>query len=145
MQRGLESQDQGTSTQVEIARTFLASRLLMLRSSGLNFLLRLASLAGKFGLSLYMARFMSLDDLGLYGLIFSVVMLAVTFFGGRIDYYLARLIVTKDEGVSFKLLRDQSAFLVLNYLLSIPLLIAGNRLFPGSALLLSLTAPDLLA
>jgi O-antigen/teichoic acid export membrane protein len=139
-QGGRESQEQGTSTQVEIARTFFAPRLLMLRSSGLNFLLRLASLAGKFGLSLYMARFMSLDDLGLYGLIFSVVMLAVTFFGGRIDYYLTRLIVTNDEGVSFKLLRDQSAFLVLNYLLSIPLLIAGNRLFPGSTLLLSLTA-----
>jgi O-antigen/teichoic acid export membrane protein len=86
-----------------------------------------------------MAKFMSLDDLGLYGLIFSVVMLSVAFFGGRIDYYLARAIVTKDQDVTFKLLRDQSAFLVLNYLLSIPLLIAGSWLFPGSTLLLLLT------
>jgi O-antigen/teichoic acid export membrane protein len=139
MEKRGELHDRGSSSKRN-PRTFLAPRLLWLRSLGLNFLLRLASLAGKFALSLYIARFMSLDELGLYGLVFSVAMLAVPLFGGRIDYSFARMIVTKDEEKTFRFLRDQSAFLLLNYLLSVPFLIAGNRMFPGSTLLFSLTA-----
>jgi O-antigen/teichoic acid export membrane protein len=125
---------------MEVSVNFFARRLAKFSSSGLSFLLRLGSLAGKFGLSIYMARYLSLDDLGLYGLVFSVSMVAVTFYGGRIDYDLARQIVTMNKQESYCLLRDQSVFFTVNYMLTVPLLVLGQDLFRGSFALLSLTS-----
>lgn len=59
--------------------------------------LRAASLAGKLVLSLYMAKFFSLEELGRYGLAFGAVMLAVVAFGFRIDYVLSREVLGLDD------------------------------------------------
>src|SRR5208283_545439 len=121
-----------------MAHVNFARRLAQFRSSGLSFLLRLASLVGKFGLSIYMARYLSLDDLGLYGLIFSLTMVAVAFYGGRVDYDLNRQIVKMDKQERYGLLRDQSIFFALNYAVSAPLLLLGRHFFHDSFRLLSL-------
>jgi O-antigen/teichoic acid export membrane protein len=107
----------------------LVRRLARFQSSGLSFLLRLASLAGKFGLSIYIARYLSLDDLGLYGLIMSLTMFAVVLYGGRIDYDLARQIVKMDKMEGYGLLRDQSTFFILNYVVTAPILLFGQYFF----------------
>jgi O-antigen/teichoic acid export membrane protein len=70
----------------------------------LNFSLRLTSLGGKMMLSLYMARFFGLGDLGVYGLAFGCVMIAVAVFGVRLDYILSR------EIVGFDLARASASF-----------------------------------
>jgi O-antigen/teichoic acid export membrane protein len=118
----------------------LVRRLARFQSSGLSFLLRLASLVGKFGLSVYIARYLSLDDLGLYGLIMSLTMFAVVIYGGRIDYDLARQIAKMDKMNGYGLLRDQSAFYIINYIITIPIVIFGQYFFrePLTLLLLVL-------
>src|SRR4051794_8135621 len=93
----------------------LVRRLAKVGTSGLPFFLRLPSLAGKFALSLYIIRYLSLDDLGLYGLVFSASMIAVVFYGGRIDHDLARRIVDMPTDEMCTLLRDQTVFFLLNY------------------------------
>jgi len=85
-----------------------------------------------------MARYLSLDDLGLYGLIFSLTMVAVAFYGGRVDYDLNRQIVKMDKQERYGLLRDQSIFFALNYAVSAPLLLLGRHFFHDSFRLLSL-------
>src|SRR5690349_5620175 len=93
----------------------LVRRIVRRGTSSLPFFLRLASLAGKFGLSLYIVRYLSLDDLGLYGLVFSASMIAVVLYGGRIDHDLARKIVDMPADETRALLRDQTVFFLLNY------------------------------
>jgi len=111
----------------------LVRRLAKVGTSGLPFFLRLASLAGKFGLSLYIIRYLSLDDLGLYGLVFSASMIAVVFYGGRIDHDLARRIVDMPTDEMCTLLRDQTVFFLLNYAATLPLVFALH-FFRGEAL-----------
>jgi O-antigen/teichoic acid export membrane protein len=108
------------------SQSYPASRGLVRRiarrgTSSLPFFLRLASLAGKFGLSLYIVRYLSLDDLGLYGLVFSASMIAVVLYGGRIDHDLARRIVDMPTDKTRALLRDQTVFFLLNYAATLPL------------------------
>jgi O-antigen/teichoic acid export membrane protein len=108
------------------SRSTSASRGLVHRiarhgTSGLPFVLRLASLAGKFGLSLYIVRYLSLDDLGLYGLVFSASMIAVVLYGGRIDHDLARRIVDMPASETRALLRDKTVFFLFNYAATLPL------------------------
>jgi O-antigen/teichoic acid export membrane protein len=113
-------------------------RLAKLSVRATPFLLRLASLAGKFGLSLYIARYLSLDDLGLYGLVFSASMIAVVLLGGRIDHDLARRIVGMPPDQSRELLRDQTIFFALNFVALIPLVVTLYGLQGGSPTLLAL-------
>src|SRR5689334_13900159 len=62
-------------------------------TGSVSLLLRLMSLVGKLALSLFMGRYFELSELGLYGLAFGAVMLAVVLFGFRVDYILAREIL----------------------------------------------------
>ncbi|MEO7277125.1 MAG: lipopolysaccharide biosynthesis protein [Sphingomicrobium sp.] len=66
-------------------------------TSAMSMGLRAASLAGKLALSLFMAKFFSLAELGRYGLAFGAVMLAVVAFGFRIDYVLSREVLGLDR------------------------------------------------
>ncbi len=138
------SRDAGFIDKLALRRVKLEWKLVRslagFRSSGLSFLLRLASLGGKFGLAIYMARYLSMDDLGLYGIIFSLTMVAVVFYGGRIDYDLARQIVKVDKQESYGLLRDQSIFFALNYVVTAPLLLFGQHLFRELWALVSLVS-----
>lgn len=116
----------------------------LFRANGLyvplaNLLLRMVSLAGKFGLSLTVARYVSLAELGVYGIIFALSMFMVVVLGGRIDHELARqTAVGSDTDVAY-LLRDQTAFFLFNFLAALPLfLIAGSLGLPGFGLAIAL-------
>ncbi len=79
--------------------------------------LRLASLAAKLFLTLYMGRYLSLYDLGLYGIVFSVVMVGTGFVGVRLDFIMGRELVGASSGTACRLIRDQSLFYLSNFLL----------------------------
>lgn len=85
--------------------------------TAVNFGLRLVSLGGKLLLSLYMARFFGLRELGAYGLAFGCVMIAVSVFGLRLDYMLAREIADFDANRSPVAFRATSSFYLFNFAL----------------------------
>lgn len=89
-----------------------------------NFVLRLGSLGGKLLLSLYMAQFLGLRDLGSYGLAFGCVMIAVAVFGLRLDYVLAREIAEFDIVKSPIAFQSASLFYLSTFVLcSLPVLL----------------------
>ena len=82
--------------------------------------LRAASLAGKLALSLYMAKFFSLAELGRYGLAFGAVMLAVVAFGFRLDYVLSREVLNLDERESRRIGTTILWIFVLSFIVAAP-------------------------
>ena len=82
-----------------------------------NFALRLASLAGKTLLSLYMAKVFGLADLGVYGLAFGCVMIAVAVFGARLDYIISREISGYDGARASEIFGTVSVFFLSNFAL----------------------------
>jgi O-antigen/teichoic acid export membrane protein len=95
-----------------------------------NMGLRLSSLVGKFLLSLYLAKYLSLEDLGIYGIITGFQMIAVVFFGVRADHVFTRTVAVAGPEDARASLRDQSLFYAANYLLSVPLLAIAWALVP---------------
>lgn len=93
----------------------------MLRSSAMlrmiNIGLRLSTLAAKFGLTFYMARYLDLADMGAYGLIFGAIMVFSVALGFRLDYSVSRDIVGVSSDKALCMMRDQALFYALNYLL----------------------------
>lgn len=87
--------------------------------------LRAASLVGKLALSLYMAKFFPLEELGRYGLAFGAVMLAVVAFGFRLDYVLSREILGLSPDQSRRLGTTISWIFALSFLLLGPIAIWG--------------------
>jgi O-antigen/teichoic acid export membrane protein len=79
-----------------------------------SLVLRLMSLGGKLALSLFMGKFFTLSELGIYGLAFGAVMLAVVAFGFRVDYVVAREIL----GMAGERRRQVGAEVALLYLVS---------------------------
>lgn len=65
-------------------------------TGALSLSLRVLSLIGKLALSLYMAKFFLLAELGRYGLAFGAVMLATVAVGFRLDYILSREVLGLD-------------------------------------------------
>ena len=55
-----------------------------------NIMLRLISLTAKLVLTLYMGRFLSLSDMGTYGVVVGVVMVFAVVLGVRFDYITSR-------------------------------------------------------
>src|SRR5690349_2087290 len=104
-------------------------RLVVLRlkpehtAGALSGLLRLASLAAKLGLTLYMGRYLSLTDMGLYGLVFSSVMIATTVLGLRFDYVVSRDLVRTTPEVALAKMRDQTIFYLVNYAAAVAILV----------------------
>lgn len=81
-----------------------------------NIALRLFSLAAKLGLTLYMGRYLGLDDLGVYGLVFGSVMILSSVLGLRFDYIVARDLVGTTVEETIGIMRDQAVFMLFNYL-----------------------------
>jgi O-antigen/teichoic acid export membrane protein len=81
-----------------------------------NVLLRVASLAAKLLLTLFMGRYLGLEDLGLYGLVFSAVMISTTLLGVRLDYVVGRDLIKAPLQEGVRLMRDQLVFLGFNYI-----------------------------
>lgn len=80
-----------------------------------NVSLRIANLAGKLCLSLYMGKYFRLEDIGIYGLIFGITMMGVAFLGFRMDYVVSRHLVTASPLEALARMRDQSLFYFINY------------------------------
>lgn len=83
----------------------------------LNALLRLASLVAKLVLTLYIGRYFSLADFGLYGLVTGTVMILTTVIGCRFDYVVSRDLVGASSLATATKMRNQAAFYVINFLI----------------------------
>ena len=81
----------------------------------LNTLLRLAILSTKLALTLYMGRYLSLPDIGTYGLVFGAVMILTAVLGFRFDYIVSRDLVRTTPVVAVTKMRDQMLFYIMNY------------------------------
>lgn len=92
-------------------------------ASILNTLLRLATLTAKLCLTLYMGRYLSLQDMGIYGLVFASVMILTTTLGFRFDYIVSRELVRVVPAVALVKMRDQTIFYLANYLVAALVLI----------------------
>lgn len=83
----------------------------------INLSLRLTALAAKLLLILYMARYVSLADFGEYGLVSGTVAILITTLGIRLDYVVARELVSANAYQRAQKMRDQFVFYLLNYAL----------------------------
>jgi O-antigen/teichoic acid export membrane protein len=78
--------------------------------------LRLSTLVAKLGLTLYMGRYLSLADIGNYGLVFGAVMILSVGLGFRFDYIVSRDLVGVEPAAALSKMRDQAVFYLLNHL-----------------------------
>ena len=96
-----------------------------------NIGLRLGTLGSKMVFTLYMARYFSLADIGVYGLVFGVVMVMGGVVGMRIDYVVSREIVGVDPASVLVKMRDQVVFYLLNYIVLALLMILAQTIGIG--------------
>ncbi len=89
----------------------------------LNVGLRMATLVTKLALMLYMGRYLSLADMGAYGLVFGVVMIATALLGVRLDYVVSRDLVGSTPLEALCKMRDQAVFYFFNYVVLFVILI----------------------
>jgi O-antigen/teichoic acid export membrane protein len=80
--------------------------------------LRFASFGGKLALTLYMGRYLSLSEIGTYGLVFSAVMVLTIVLGCRLDYVMSRDLVRVSSRTAALKMRDQTVFYFVNYLIA---------------------------
>lgn len=80
-----------------------------------NASLRLTSLGLKLILTLYMAKYLGLSDMGTYGLVAACAAISIPFLGFRIDYVVMRDLVDKPELGVAVLLRNEIVFYLINY------------------------------
>ena len=78
--------------------------------------LRLAGLTAKLALTLYMGRYLSLQDMGTYGLVLGAVMILTVTLGFRIDHVVSRELVRVAPLVALVKMRDESLFYIANYI-----------------------------
>lgn len=81
--------------------------------------LRLASLTAKLGLTLYMGRYLSLQDMGTYGIVFGAVMILTVMLGFRIDHVVSRELVRVAPLAALIKMRDETLFYIANYLAAV--------------------------
>jgi hypothetical protein len=81
----------------------------------LNTLLRLTTLSAKLGLTLYMGLYLSLPDIGTYGLVFAAVMILTAVLGFRFDYIVSRDLVRTTPIAAVTKMRDQMLFYIMNF------------------------------
>ena len=84
-----------------------------------NIGLRLASLALKLGLTLYMGKYLGLAELGTFGLVSAATAIFIPLAGMRLDYFVMRELVVSSEVEIASKMRDETVFYLLNYLVLI--------------------------
>lgn len=84
------------------------------KMQAINVVLRMVPLAAKLVLTLYMGRYLSLADMGAYGLVFGAVMVLTIFLGQRFDYIVTREIVGGSPETILQKMRDQAVLYGLN-------------------------------
>jgi len=82
----------------------------------LNVLLRVLPLAAKLALTFYMGRYLSLAEIGTYGLVFGACMILSSVLGQGFGYVVARDIVGVPPVVALHKMRDQALLYGANYL-----------------------------
>ncbi len=97
----------------------------------LNTLLRLTALSAKLGLALYMGRFLSLPDIGTYGLVFGAVMILTSVLGFRFDYIVSRDLVRTTPVAAVTKMRDQMVFYIMNYFAAALIAVAVMKTVTG--------------
>lgn len=80
----------------------------------LSIFLRVASLAAKLLLTLYMGRYLALTEIGVYGLVFSAVMISTSLLGMRLDYVAGRDLVGASAPRVCRMIRDVGLFYTAN-------------------------------
>ncbi len=80
----------------------------------LNMGMRGLGLVGRFGLSLYLAKYLSLSDVGLFGLITGITSMLPAMIGWGLNYFLNREIVEKPRVFSGKMVRDRLVVTLLS-------------------------------
>jgi len=95
------------------ALLYKRSMILRLFNAGL----RLGSLGVKMILTLYMGRYLGLDQFGTYGLVAASVAIAIPLMGLRTDYSITRELVTSSGVDLAAKMRDQAVFYGLNYII----------------------------
>ena len=79
-----------------------------------NVVLRLVPLFAKLILTLYMGRYLTLADMGEYGLVFGTVIVLTVFLGQRFDYIVTRELVGADPVTVLHKMRDQALLYLAN-------------------------------
>ena len=85
-----------------------------------NLFLRAITILSKFALLIWLGRYMSLSDLGTYGILVTSIALSVQFLGMEFYIFNTREILGSDQAKRTILVRDQLAFHGLAYLLFLP-------------------------
>jgi O-antigen/teichoic acid export membrane protein len=73
----------------------------------LNLVLRLSSLSARFALTLFIAKYLTLAELGLFGLLYSATAAGPALFGFGMNFFLNRELVSRSESHRLDLLRDR--------------------------------------
>lgn len=77
----------------------------------------------KFLLIIYIGKYLSVDELGEYGLFATTITIAIYFLGFDFYTYNTREILAKEENERLPLIRDQFIFHLLVYVIALPLLL----------------------
>ncbi len=98
----------------------------------LNLALRGLSMGSKFVLIIFLARYLSVEDIGLYGLVVATVSFSVILLGGEFYTYSQRELLSVDKNKWCWILQHQSLATMALYLLILPLqvLIFYNEWLP---------------
>ena len=91
----------------------------------LNMGMRGLTLVGRFGLALYLAKYLSLADVGLFGLVMGVTNMMPVIAGWGLNYYVGREVVGKSKQASGQMVRDR---LVVTFLSLIALVVPATPL-----------------
>jgi O-antigen/teichoic acid export membrane protein len=100
-------------------------------TGSVSLFLRLLSLVGKLALSLYMGKYFALSELGVYGLAFGAVMLAIVLFGFRVDYIVAREILGMPDNQQRRVGSEVALLYLGSFLLAAPFALAALLAFGG--------------
>ena len=87
----------------------------------LNLLLRSLSIIGKFFLIVFIAKNMSLSELGIYSIFFTTVTLCTYLLGYDFHNYVTREILSPDCTNQILMIRDQFVLHLFTYLIFFPL------------------------
>jgi hypothetical protein len=95
-------------------------------TGSVSLFLRLLSLVDKLALSLYMGKYFALSELGVYGLAFGAVMLAIVLFGFRVDYIVAREILGMPDNQQRRVGSEVALLYLGSFLLAAPFALARS-------------------
>lgn len=94
----------------------------LVKTSIINLFLRGLTLVSKFFLLLYIARFLSPEELGIWGLMTATIVISLYFLGLDFYVYNTREILAQNENGRIPMIRDQLVYHGLVYVVILPLL-----------------------